>query len=278
MIDARGVSRRFGAVAALDGLDLSVERGEAVAVIGPSGAGKTTLFRLLNLTLAPDAGKLAIDGVEPAALDEAARRRLRARIGSIYQQHNLVGRLPVVQNVVAGELGRVGAFAALRRLVWPGDVSGAQAALAAVGIGETLASRTDRLSGGQQQRVAIARLLVQDPALILADEPVSSVDPRLAESIVTLLLRIARERGKTLLVSLHAVDLALRHFSRVVGIRAGRVVFDAPPAAVTAPMLEALYAGEIDQNRAGEAFVLDGELPGDLDRRLRDIPACRPLV
>lgn len=267
-----GVTRRFGAVLALDRVDLAVAPGEAVAVIGPSGAGKTTLFRLLNLTLRPDAGRLEIEGRDVVRLRERERRRLRARIGTIYQQHNLVGRLPVVQNVLAGELGRIGGLAALRRLVWPGDVSQAAAALEAVGIGEKLIARTDRLSGGEQQRVAVARLLVQDPSIVLADEPVSSVDPVLAETIVGLLVGLARERGKTLLVSLHTVSLALAHFPRVVGLRDGRVAFDCPPAHVTEPMLAALYAGEVFSGDGADAD------PDSLRARLRDIPACRPLA
>jgi phosphonate transport system ATP-binding protein len=271
VITAEGLTRRFRGVAAVGGVDLEVREGEAVAIIGPSGAGKTTLFRLLNLALEPDGGRLVIDGAEPAALDDAGRRRLRARIGTIYQQHNLVGRLPVVQNVLAGELGRASGLGALRRLLWPGDVSHAAAALSAVGLDGKLTARTDRLSGGEQQRVAIARLLVQDPSLVLADEPVASVDPRLADSIVSLLLALARERGKTLLTSLHTVDLALRHFPRVVGLRAGRVAFDLPAPAVTRPMLEALYAGETAD---GVAVTADDPIHA----RLRDIPACRPLV
>ncbi len=266
------VARRFDGVAALDRIDLTVAPGEAVTIIGPSGAGKTTLFRLLNLTLQPDAGRLEIEGRDVAGLGERERRRLRARIGTIYQQHNLVGRLPVVQNVLAGELGRISGLAALRRLVWPGDVSHAAAALGAVGIGEKLTARTDRLSGGQQQRVAIARLLVQDPAIILADEPVSSVDPLLADAIVGLLLALARERGKTLLVSLHAVPLALAHFPRVIGLKDGRVAFDCPPARVTEPMLAALYAGEAALEEGAETD------PESQRARLRDIPACRPLL
>ncbi len=271
MIAAIGLTRRFGRITALAGVDLAVESGEMVALIGPSGAGKTTLFRVLNLALAPDGGRLVVDGVEPARVDERRRGRLRARIGTIYQQHNLVGRLPVVQNVLAGELGRTTGLGALRRLLWPGDVSHAASALAAVGIGEKLTARTDRLSGGEQQRVAIARLLVQDPSLVLADEPVASVDPRLADSIVSLLVGLARERGTTLLMSLHGVDLALRYFPRVVALKGGRVAFDLPAAAVTRPMLEALYAGEMTD---GARNPMDEPLHA----RLRDIPACRPLV
>ncbi|HWP35905.1 MAG TPA: phosphonate ABC transporter ATP-binding protein, partial [Thermodesulfobacteriota bacterium] len=266
-----GVTRRFDGVTALDRLDLKVAPGERVAIIGPSGAGKTTLFRLLNLTLAPDAGRIEIEGTDVGRLTERERRRLRARIGTIYQQQNLVGRLPVVHNVLAGELGRIGGLAALRRLVWPGDVSRAVAALDAVGIAEKLTTRTDRLSGGQQQRVAIARLLLQDPAIILADEPVSSVDPALAEAIIGLLTRLAQERGKTLVVSLHSVGLALAHFPRIVGLRAGRVVFDLPPAHVTEPMLTALYGGE----PPGEGASADEEA---FRARIRDVSACRPLL
>ncbi len=270
MIRASGLYQRFGAQVALDGVDLAVSAGEAVAIIGPSGAGKTTLFRVLNLTLAPERGTLLVAGVDVGGLDEPGRRALRRRIGSVYQQHNLVGRLPVVHNVLAGALGRMGRLEALRRLVWPGDVSEVRDALAAVGIAEKLTARTDRLSGGEQQRVAVARLLVQDPELILADEPVSSVDPRLATSIVTLLLATADRRRKTLLVSLHSVELALKYFPRVIGMRAGRIAFDLPPAAVSQPMLEALYAGESPALEPPPAIAEE-------QGRLHDVPV-RPMV
>jgi phosphonate transport system ATP-binding protein len=267
--ELRGVRKVFSlGVAALDGVSLTVGRGEHVAFIGPSGAGKTTLFRLLNLTLRPTAGTLTLDGQDVAALSDADLRRTRTRIGTIYQQHNLVGRLRVVHNVLAGNLGRWSTLTALASLVRPRGVPDAVQALGQVGMPEKLYARTDELSGGQQQRVAIARVLVQDPDIILADEPVSSVDPSLAVTIVSLLRNLSHESRKTLLMNLHSVDLALTYFPRIVGVRDGRVHFDLAPDKVSAPLLAELYAGQGDDERHLERFQ-DGKNP--LGR------ACRPL-
>ena len=249
MYELRDVRKVFddGSLA-LDGVSLTVGGGEHVAFIGPSGAGKTTLFRILNLTLRPTSGTLLLDGLDVATLSGSEVRRARTRIGSIYQQHNLVGRLRVVHNVLAGHLGRVSTLAALGSLIRPEPEMAARA-LAQVGIPEKLYARTDELSGGQQQRVAIARVLVQDPDVILADEPVSSVDPTLAVTIVTRLRDISGESRKTLLMNLHSVQLALAYFPRVIGIRDGRVEFDLSPDKVTPDLLDELYAGHADEAR-----------------------------
>jgi len=247
MYDLRDVGKVFGdGTIALDGLSLVVGTGEHVAIIGPSGAGKTTLFRILNLTLRPSSGAVRLNGVSVTTLSDDGLRRARMRIGTIYQQHNLVGRLRVVHNVLAGNLGRWSTSRALYSLVRPQGVEGATRALSQVGIPEKLYARTDELSGGQQQRVAIARVLVQDPDVILADEPVSSVDPSLAVSIVALLRDLSHESRKTLLMNLHSVELALTYFPRIVGIRDGRVYFDLSPDKVSRELLEALYAGHRD--------------------------------
>ena len=247
MYDLRDVGKVFGdGTIALDGLSLVVGTGEHVAIIGPSGAGKTTLFRILNLTLRPSSGAVRLNGVSVTTLSDDGLRRARMRIGTIYQQHNLVGRLRVVHNVLAGNLGRWSTSRALYSLVRPQGVEGATRALSQVGIPEKLYARTDELSGGQQQRVAIARVLVQDPDVILADEPVSSVDPSLAASIVALLRDLSHESRKTLLMNLHSVELALTYFPRIVGIRDGRVYFDLSPDKVSRELLEALYAGHRD--------------------------------
>jgi phosphonate transport system ATP-binding protein len=246
--ELHGIAKRFNhELPALDGVSLSIGRGEHVAFIGPSGAGKTTLFRILNLTIRPTSGGLRLDGVDAASLSARALRCARTRIGTIYQQHNLVLRLRVVHNVLAGNLGRWSPLRALASLIRPRDAAQAERALAQVGIAEKLHARTDELSGGQQQRVAIARVLVQDPDVILADEPVSSVDPALATAIVALLRDLSHESKKTLLMNLHSVDLALRYFPRVIGLREGRVLFDRAPDAVTPDLLQSLYAGHPDE-------------------------------
>ena len=244
---------------ALGGIDLTVRRGEKVALIGPSGAGKTTLFRLLNLTLRPTSGRLFFDGGDVLELHGRRLRDARRKIGTIYQQHNLVPRLKVVHNVLCGRLGQWSTTRSLLSLARPSEVDAAYHALKQVGIQEKIFSRTDELSGGQQQRVAIARVLLQDPEVILADEPVSSVDPALASAIVKLLVDISESTRKTLLVNLHSVDLALEFFPRVVGMRSGTTIFDLRPDEVTEDLLEELYAGDRSES---ESIEMKDEEPG----------------
>ncbi len=254
---------------AVDRISLTVGPGEQAAVIGPSGAGKTTLFRMLNLTLRPTSGSLSIAGVDVSGLSDEELRGQRRRIGTIYQQHNLVGRLRVVHNVLAGNLGRWSTARAVASLFRPRGPEAAHQALAQVGIPEKLYARTDELSGGQQQRVAVARVLVQNPDIILADEPVSSVDPSLAVTIVTLLRDLAHESRKTLLMNLHSVDLALAYFPRIIGIRDGRLSFDLSPDKVTEGLLHGLYAGHRDEELQLERLHYGAASPYGR--------ACRPL-
>jgi phosphonate transport system ATP-binding protein len=227
MIEISGVRVVYGpgAPPALDDVTLRIAAGECVALVGPSGSGKTTLLRSLNGTVAIAGGSIHVDGVEVAKLRGRALRRLRARLAMIAQQHDLVDRLTVVQNVMAGALGRWSTPHALRFLIAPtaAELAEASAALTAVGIPEKLRNRTNELSGGQRQRVAIARALVQHPTAILADEPIASLDPALGEQIVRLLCDLARERNLALLCSLHQIEVARRHFDRVVELVGGRV-------------------------------------------------------
>ena len=249
LIRLAGVARTLGATRALRGVDLRVGQGERVAVVGPSGAGKTTLFRVLNLGLRPDAGTYDLGGVDALGLRGSDLRRARTGIATIHQHHDVVGRLSVLKNILAGRLGRWSFAQASRAWVWPrgADVEAAHAVAKRVGISDKLLQRADRLSGGQQQRVAIARALFQDARLVLADEPVASVDPSLAEEIVSLLVRSAAEDGRTLLVNLHQPELVRRHFARVVGLRGGVVAFDLPAADVDDVRLGAFFQrGETD--------------------------------
>ena len=237
---------------AVGGIGLEIHRGERVALIGPSGAGKTTLFRMLNCTLRPTSGKLWINGDEAGSLHGKRLREARRRIGTIYQQHNLVPRLRVIHNVLSGNLGRWSTPRSLMSLMRPQDGESAYNALRQVGIGEKIFSRTDELSGGQQQRVAIARVLIQDPEVILADEPVSSVDPSLASTIVKLLIEISQNTHKTLLINLHSVDLALAYFPRVIGMKKGIALFDLPPDKISDSLLEDLYSGHFPDGQQGK--------------------------
>ncbi len=238
-----GVGVRLGGVSVLAGVDLAVAPGEAVALVGPSGAGKTTLLRLVAGSLRADAGGVAVDGRILADLDSRGLRDLRSRIGFIHQDLRLVPNLRVSQNVMSGALGRRSLAGTLRLMLRPAaaDLLLAHRLLERVGIPEKMFVRTDQLSGGQAQRVAVARALFQQPTMLLADEPVASVDPARARDTLALLAGISREAGLTLLVSLHDPLLVREFFPRVVGLRAGRVVFDRPTAEVDQAGLDALY-------------------------------------
>lgn len=235
------VSCRFAAIAALQDLSLTITAGERVALLGPSGAGKSTLLSLLNATLMPTSGRVHIMGQAVERLGSGQLRRLQRQIGTIYQQHNLVNNLAVIHNVNAGHLGRWSLAKAALSLVWPQEVEQAAQALTQVGIPEKLYARTDRLSGGEQQRVALARVLVQDPVAILADEPISSIDPERSRDLMDQLRRLNENTGKTLVISLHDIEFAFSHCDRVIGLRHGQLWFDAPPQAISEDMIASLY-------------------------------------
>jgi phosphonate transport system ATP-binding protein len=212
-----------------------------VAVVGPSGAGKSTLLGLVNGAVAPTAGAVQVLGVDPAALRGRALRRLRARVGTVHQHLELVGQLRVVHNVNAGRLGSWPAGRATWSLLRPQGVPEVLEALDRVGLAERVFERTDRLSGGQRQRVAVARLLVQQPELVLADEPASALDPALADRVLGQLAGLVATGDRAMVASLHDPALALRHCTRVVGLVAGRVVLDAPAAELTVADLATFY-------------------------------------
>lgn len=229
---------------ALRGLDLSIDRGERVAIIGPSGAGKTTLLNLLASALPPSAGQLQVLGTDPWQLSSTRRQRLRSRIALIHQAQPLPARQRVVTAVSAGRLGQWGLGKSLLNLLHPLDISGAREVLARLDLADKLFERCQQLSGGQLQRVGIARALYQQPELLLADEPVSAMDPRLADHTLALLGQHAIEHNVTLVASLHAVELALAHFPRIIGVRDGRIHFDLAASEVGREHLDTLYANE----------------------------------
>ena len=240
-----GLAYGAAATPVLAGITLAARQGEHIALIGPSGAGKTSLLSLIGTAQAATSGRLSVLGAPvPANAPPQALRRLRARIGTVYQAAPIAPRQRVVTAVLAGRLGQWPAWKALASLLYPQDVAGARDALARVQLQDKLFVRCDQLSGGQLQRVGIARVLYQEAGLILADEPVSALDPLLAQATVQLLAHEASARGATLVASLHAVELALAHVPRIVGIRAGRIAFDLPASQVTEPRLAALYAGD----------------------------------
>ncbi|WP_249933366.1 ATP-binding cassette domain-containing protein [Blastococcus sp. CCUG 61487] len=222
-------------------MDLAVAAGERVAVVGASGAGKSTLLGVLNGSVEPRAGSVLVLGTDPSVVRGRELRRLRARVGTVRQHLELVGPLRVVHNVNAGRLASWSPLRAAWSLLRPQGVEDVRAALTRVGLAERLFERTDRLSGGQRQRVALARLLVQHPELVLADEPASALDPALADSALSLLGELALADGGALLACLHDPELALRHCDRVVGLVDGRITVDSPTAGLTVADLEEFY-------------------------------------
>lgn len=239
--DLRGVRKRYGPTRALSGVDLRVEPGERVALAGPSGAGKSTLIGILNATLSATEGDVRIFGRDPGDLSPRQLRRLQRRIGTVHQQFHLVENLRVVHNVNAGRLGEWSLPRAALSLVRPQETDRARRLLERVGIGEKLYERTESLSGGEQQRVALCRVLAQEPDVILADEPIASLDRENSRLVMDLLRDLTDEAGATLVVSLHEWQYALSHCERMVGLRAGRILFDRPTAEVTEAMVEELY-------------------------------------
>ena len=242
-LDGVGLTHANG-FTALDGITLKAEKGERIALIGPSGAGKTSLLSVLGTALAPTAGTAEILDFGLFSLSTVALNSLRARIGTVHQAPPIPARQRVVTAVLAGKLGQWPVWKSLASLVYPLDVPGARAVLERVDLADKLFARCDQLSGGQLQRVGIARVLYQQPDLILADEPVSALDPALALATVRLLADEAQASGATLVASLHAVDLALSCFPRIVGIKAGRIAFDLPTEQVSEALLQELYASE----------------------------------
>lgn len=241
VFELKNVTQQFGKFQALTALNLQIKAGESVALVGASGAGKSTLLNLLNGTLLPSQGEVWVLGRNIAHLRPQLRCQVQRQIGTIYQQLHLVDNLRVIHNINAGHLGRWSLLKAAISLIYPLEVETAAMALQQVGIPEKLFERTDSLSGGQQQRVAIARTLVQNPTAILADEPISSLDPERSREIMDLLHQLSQDTGKTLVTSLHAIEFARSHYQRLIGLKAGRILFDTSAEAITEEMINELY-------------------------------------
>jgi phosphonate transport system ATP-binding protein len=241
----RNLRKEYRAGAAvLKDVSLTIEGRGMTAIIGPSGTGKSTLVRCINRLVDPTAGEILFLGQDLAKLQGRALRLARRRIGMVFQEYNLVERLSVIENVLTGRLGYVPVWRAFLRRFPAADVDRAFRLLDAVGLGEFATQRADQLSGGQRQRVGIARALMQEPDLVLADEPTSSLDPKTSVEIMELIARRAGERDIPVIVNIHNVELARRFADRIVGMSKGEVVFDGAPRALEDSHLLAIYGGE----------------------------------
>src|SRR5438874_4317062 len=244
MLVVEGLTCRFGAKAAVDDASFQISPGGFVGVIGRSGAGKSTLLRTINRLATPSQGRILFDGLDVTALRGKELRQWRARSAMIFQQFNLVGRLDVLTNVLMGRLAHTPAWRSLPKLWSEEDRTMAMAALDQFGLAGFAAERAENLSGGQQQRVAICRAVLQEPEIVLADEPVASLDPENTRVVMDALQRINRHYRVTIVCNLHALELARTYCDRVVGMAAGRVVFDGAPAMLTDASARVLYGME----------------------------------
>jgi len=259
MIEIRALIKAYGDIQALRGVDLRVSAGELCVVLGPSGAGKSTLLRCVNRLTEPTSGEVLVAG-QPGPRTRAELRDLRRHIGMIFQDHNLVPRLSVLKNVLTGRLATMPAIAAALQVFPRVDIDIALDALRRVDLAGRASDRADRLSGGQQQRVGIARALAQQPQVILADEPVASLDPKTARVVLDDLRRAAHELGIAVLCNLHQVEYASEFADRIVGICDGRVVFEGMPEQLHAAALTRIYPGlDADISRAAEGARAEQE-------------------
>ena len=259
MLEIDGLTRRFGAKTAVDAVSLAIPAGQMVGVIGRSGAGKSTLLRMINRLGDPTEGRIRFDGTDVTALKGRALRDWRMRCAMIFQQFNLVQRLDVLTNVLVGRLNRRPMLSSLLRMFTAEERAMALSALDRFDLAETALQRADTLSGGQQQRVAIARAMLQEPHIILADEPIASLDPRNSRIVMESLRAVNRE-GITVLVNLHDLATAREYCDRIVALNAGRLVFDGPPEDLTAARIATVY-GISEAEFAAEAAAAVGAEP-----------------
>ena len=229
---------------ALDGVSLTVDKPQVVAVIGSSGAGKSTLIRCINRLVEPTAGRIVLNDLDVTALSRRELRKARRRMGMIFQEYNLVERLTVMENLLSGRLGYVSLWQAYRRNYPPHDIAAAFELLDRIGLNGYQDTRADALSGGQRQRVGIARALMQQPDLLLVDEPTASLDPKTSRQIMRLLCELAQERGTPALVNIHDVGLAQDFSDRIIGLSGAKIVFDGSPSELDANVLTAIYGEE----------------------------------
>jgi len=273
MLRIAALTKKFGETAAVDGVSLDIADGEMVGIIGRSGAGKSTLLRMINRLADPTSGRILAGDVDVASLRGLALRKWRAQCAMIFQQFNLVKRLDVVTNVLVGRLAYRSLVPSLLMQFTAAERALAIRCLERVDIAELALQRADTLSGGQQQRVAIARALSQQPRMILADEPIASLDPRSARMVMDTLARINRADGITVVVNLHDLDAARSYCRRIVGMRGGKVVFDGAPELLDAAAVRTIYGDDMSAETGAEAgfsrlIAADSAVRADAPRQL----------
>jgi len=269
MLRLEGLTKRYPTGdEALKGVDLEVPKGQVLALIGPSGAGKSTLIRCINRLVEPTGGRAVLDGIDVTALGSSGLRQARRRMGMIFQEYALVERLTVMENVLSGRLGYVGFWRSWFRNYPQSDIDEAFRLLDRVGLTEMCDKRADELSGGQRQRVGIARALIQDPALLLVDEPTASLDPKTSRQIMRLICELCEERELAAIINIHDVLLAQMFVPRIVGLRLGEVVYDGPADGLSPDVLTEIYGEEDwtatikkdpDEGKDGDVVEIDEE-------------------
>lgn len=264
MLTINALTKRFGQKIAVDNVSFTLDRPAMVGIIGRSGAGKSTLLRMMNLLSDATEGQVLFNGAEITGLTGAARRRWQSRCAMIFQQFNLVPRMDVVSNVLHGTLNHRSTMATMFNLYPQSDIHRAIEILDRLGIAEQAPKRAEALSGGQQQRVAIARALMQDPDMILADEPIASLDPMNAQVVMDALRRIHEEDGRMVIANLHTLDTARTYCDRVIGMRDGRVVFDGTPDQLTTGAARDIYGASADFSEAATSTAIE-----TLDRHVK---------
>ncbi|KAA9299052.1 MULTISPECIES: phosphonate ABC transporter ATP-binding protein [Aerococcus] len=245
LLDIKDLKKSYdGETLALNNINLSFYEKEFVVIIGPSGSGKSTFIRSINQLIQPTSGSIVFDGKELMGASKKKLQKIRSKIGMIFQDYNLIGRTNVLKNVLNGKLGQLSQWQTLFNRFSPEDVNKAVEYLKKVGLEGHIYKRANELSGGQQQRVGIARALMQDPKLLLADEPIASLDPKSSIVVMDTLKTLATEKGIACIVNLHQVDIAVKYATRIIGIRKGKVVFDDIPTKLTDEIIQNIYEGK----------------------------------
>lgn len=249
LLEFKQVSKQYGiGTSALSNVNFTVREGEFVSIIGPSGAGKSTLLRCMNRMIDASNGEIIFDGDNIMDFNNRELKRLRTRMGMVFQHYNLVNRLTVIENVLHGRLGYKSTLEGVLGLYTKEEKHHAYAVLKILGIEDQAYKRCDQLSGGQRQRVGIARALVQDPKLMLCDEPIASLDPNASRVIMDHLRNISSTMGITIIVNLHQVEVALKYSDRIIGVNKGEIVYDGPPSSIKHQQLSMIYGADLEEH------------------------------